>query len=115
MKNVVKIVLCCVMGVYLLFGLWRVFDDALSVPKTPASETNATVASSETQPQTESGYIVKAVSGKIAVEDISSGKIVRITDTRVSILPEKDRAQLKEGIVVKSKSELRSVLEDYCS
>lgn len=115
MRKVVRIVLCCIMGIYLLFGGAKLVSDALSAPEKPAEAISATSGIVETRPTIDSGYIVKEVSGKIAVEDVSTGKIVRTTDTRVSILPEEDRAQLKKGISVKTKSELRSVLEDFCS
>ena len=59
--------------------------------------------------------MVRTIGGKIAVEDLSTGEIIRSTDTRVDILPRKDRDQLERGIVVKTKTELRSVLEDLCS
>ena len=115
MKNVVKIILYCVMGVYAVLGVAKVTGDAFSLPETPAEMIMSAERTSETQAETEAGFIVKSVGGKVAVEDISTGKIVRATDTRVSLLPEKDRAQLRDGIVIKSKSELRSVLEDLCS
>lgn len=115
MRKVVRIILCCIMGVYLLFGGAKLVSDALSSDEKPVKAISATSGIVETQPRIDSGYIVKEVSGKIAVEDISTGKIIRTTDTRVSVLPEEDRAQLKDGISVKTKSELRSVLEDFCS
>lgn len=115
MKSVVKIVLYCVMGVYLLTGAAMLVGDAVSSSVAPSVMINADVEPSETQPTVEPGYVVKSVGGKIAVEDISTGKIVRTTDTRVADLPEKDRVRLDRGISVKSKSELRSVLEDLCS
>ena len=115
MKNTVRIVLGCVMVFCLLFGLSKVFWDSASAREMPPEAIDAAVFETETESRTESGFVVKSVSGRIAVEDISTGKIVRTTDTRVASLPEKDRAQLESGIIVRSKSELRSVLEDLCS
>lgn len=115
MKSVVKTVLYCVMGVYLLTGAAMLAFDAVSASVAPSVMINAAVEPSETQPASESGYVVKSAGGKVAVEDVSTGKIVRTTDTRVASLPKKDRSELERGIVVKNKSELRSVLEDLCS
>ena len=117
MKNAVKIVLYCVMGVYAVLGAARLTGDVFALPETPMQIINNAVNSSktETQAETEEGFVVKTAGGKIVVEDVSTGKIVRATDTRVSSLPEKDRNQLKKGIKVKTNSELRGVLEDFCS
>jgi hypothetical protein len=60
-------------------------------------------------------YVVKIVDKKIAVEDIESGKIIRITETLASTLPDGDRKLLKKGIKVKNDKQLRSLLEDFCS
>lgn len=115
MKKIVRTVLCCIMGVYLMLGTAKLSSDALRDSEATAQQMSATADFSEPQTRTAEGYVVKAVSGRIAVEDISSGKIIKTTDTRVALLPDNDRAQLSRGIVVKNKSELRSVLEDLCS
>lgn len=60
-------------------------------------------------------YELKASEGRIAVFDNKSGKIIRKTDTLVSILPEGDREMLKNGIKVRSEKELKRLLEDFCS
>lgn len=115
MKKVVKIVLYCVIGVYLTVGATKLVSEAFSVPYTHFEAISDTVKTIETMTDDESGYKVKTVGGKIAVEDMKTGEIIQSTDTRVDILPQKDRDELKQGIVVKTKSELRSVLEDLCS
>ena len=115
MKKVVKIVLYCVIGVYLALGATRLVSDAFSLPATPVEVISRAAEKIETAVKEKSGYKVKTVGGKIAVEDLKTGEIIKSTDTRVDILPPKDRDQLKDGIVVKTKSELRSVLEDLCS
>lgn len=115
MKKVVKIVLYCVIGVYVAIGATRLVSDAFSLPVTPVDVISEAAQKIETMTNDTSGYKVKTVGGKIAVEDIKTGEIIKSTDTRVDILPQKDRDQLKQGIIVKTKSELRSVLEDLCS
>lgn len=115
MKKVVKIVLYCVIGVYLTVGATKLVSEAFSVPYTHFEAISDTVKTIETMTDDESGYKVKTVGGKIAVEDMKTGEIIQSTDTRVDFLPQKDRDELKQGIVVKTKSELRSVLEDLCS
>lgn len=115
MKKVVRIVLCCVMGVYLAIGATKLVSDAFSLPATNMEVVSRAAREIETMTSEQSGYKVKTVGGKIAVEDLKTGEIINSTDTRVDILPQKDRNELKQGIVVKTKSELRSVLEDLCS
>lgn len=115
MKNIVRIVLLCVMGVYVMTGIAAVLNAAFPTAPAVVIPMSATAAEKESTAPSESGYIVKTVSGKIAVEDVSSEKIIRITDTRAAILPEKDREKLEEGILVSDESELRSILEDLCS
>ena len=115
MKKVVKIVLYCVIGVYLAVGATKLVTDTFALPYTTVGVLGEAAENIKSKVTEERGYKVKTVGGKIAVEDLKTGKIIRSTDTRVDILPEKDREQLKEGIVVKTKSELRSVLEDLCS
>lgn len=60
-------------------------------------------------------YIVKTVNGKIAVEDIKSGKIIKKTDTLASVLPKGDQKMLRKGIKVNNNEQLRLLLEDFCS
>ena len=85
-----------------MLGAAKLTSDALSLPETPMDIISSVTKTNETKAHTEEGFVVKTVSGKIAVEDISTGKIVRTTDTRVSSLPEKDRNQLERGITVKT-------------
>lgn len=115
MKKTVRIILVCVMGAYSLLGIIMVMGSVDSSIKNPAQIISATAATEENTTPSESGYVVKTVSGRIAVEDASTGKIIKTTDTRVAILPEKDRYELQRGIAVNNKAELRSVLEDLCS
>lgn len=115
MKKTVKIILACVMGAYALLGLIMVVSSVYPRINNPALTISATAATEEKTIPSESGYVVKTVSGRIAVEDASTGEIIKTTDTRVAILPEKDRDELERGITVSDKSELRSVLEDLCS
>ena len=60
-------------------------------------------------------YLMKVSNGNIVVLDNSSGKIITKTDTQISVLPKGDQDMLKKGIKVKSKNELRRLLEDFCS
>lgn len=60
-------------------------------------------------------YIIKEYNGKIAVYNENMDKPVKTTDSSVDALPEVDKALLKKGIRVEDKTELRKLLEDYCS
>lgn len=60
-------------------------------------------------------YIVKEYNGKIAVYNENMDKPIKTTDSSVDSLPEIDRALIQKGIKVEDKTELRKLLEDYCS
>lgn len=60
-------------------------------------------------------YVVKTLNGKVAVEDIKTGKIIKKTDTLVSVLPRGDQKMLRKGIKVDNDEQLRLLLEDFCS
>ena len=115
MKSIAKIILFCVMVIYVIFGASAVISAVAGTDNLQMTEVSDKADSSTDNMKEQTGFIVKSVSGKIAVEEIATGKIIKTTDTRVAILPEKDQKQLEKGITVKNKSELRSVLEDYCS
>ncbi len=77
-------------------------------------------AENVTQPATEQTtkyrtYVVREYDGVVAVFYSDSSKPIKVTQRYVKALPEKDRANLKEGIQVNDKEELRKLLEDLCS
>lgn len=115
MKKLVKITLLCIMGIYLMFGFAAIVNASFSYTQNQTVSISATAPDESESTTADLGYIVKTVRGRVAVEDVDTGKIIKITDTRTAILPEKDRNALEKGITVSDKSELRSVLEDLCS
>ena len=77
-------------------------------------------AENVTQPATEQTtkyrtYVVREYDGVVAVFYSDSSKPIKVTQRYGKALPEKDRANLKEGIQVNDKEELRKLLEDLCS
>ena len=77
-------------------------------------------AENVTQPATEQTtkyrtYVVREYDGVVAVFYSDSSKPIKVTQRYVKALPGKDRANLKEGIQVNDKEELRKLLEDLCS
>lgn len=110
-----KLIIITGIAVYSLFAVAMV---AKSVNTTkPAASVLTETISFETAMETENPYpyLLKSSDGRIAVFDNKSGKIIKKTDTLVSILPEGDREMLEIGIKVKSKKELTRLLEDFCS
>ena len=59
-------------------------------------------------------YILTVSDGVIVVKN-KENRIVKKTDTIVSVLPKQDRENLEKGIKVKSEKELSRLLEDFCS
>ena len=57
-------------------------------------------------------YLVKEYRGQIGIFS-TDGTLLEVLDTYVKTLPEADRALLGEGISVKTKAELNSLIEDY--
>ena len=81
---------------------------------------DSAAAENVTQPATEQTtkyrtYVVREYDGVVAVFYSDSSKPIKVTQRYVKALPEKDRANLKEGIQVNDKEELRKLLEDLCS
>ena len=58
--------------------------------------------------------ILKEYEGKIGIFN-EAGSLVDMIDVYVKTLPETDRRLLKEGIILFSEDELRSLIEDYSS
>ncbi len=57
-------------------------------------------------------YLVREYRGQIGVFS-ADGTLLEILDTYVKTLPEADRVLLGEGISIKTKEELNSLIEDY--
>ena len=58
------------------------------------------------------GYLVKEYQGQIGIFSLD-GTLLETIETYVKTLPEADRALLGEGISVKTREELNSLIEDY--
>ena len=61
------------------------------------------------------GYVVKDSCGKIAVFRSGESAPLTVTRTRTESLPKSDAKRVKEGIEVTDETELKRVLEDFCS
>ena len=75
----------------------------------------STSASPESTEKTDSGYIIRAENGKIAVYRKNASEPLYTTDALVASLPRSDIDRLSSGIEVENERELRLVLQDYCS
>lgn len=58
------------------------------------------------------GWMVREHNGKIGIFTLD-GTLIKELDTYIKTLPEADRRLLGEGICVRSKAELNSLIEDY--
>lgn len=108
-----KLILFTGIAIYTLFALTVFIDRNAEVrfyPPETAPHFEAASASSSPPAL----YIVTEKSGRIAVKNTENGKTI-LTDTPVSTLTESDRRLLRNGIELRTKNELRRVLEDYCS
>ena len=88
-------------------------------PITETEEVYVYLPQEEREPETAappedetSGYLVKEYQGQIGIFS-SDGTLLEILDTYVKTLPEADRTLLGEGIWVKTREELNSLIEDY--
>lgn len=71
----------------------------------------------EKQAQTQQieGYVIGVYDEKIAVFAQGDAVPIETFDVYITTLPESDQKSLKKGIKVKSKTELRRLIEDYTS
>jgi hypothetical protein len=102
--------------IYTLFAVSLIFAGQPEQQK--ASVTHQLPTSLYTRPtvtEAKELYVVKDKDGLIAVSEMSTGKIISTTETRVALLPESDRKRLKNGIVVEGKRAFIGLLEDICS
>lgn len=58
------------------------------------------------------GWIVKEYDGRIGIFD-REGVLLFVLDTYIKTLPEADKRLLGEGIVIETKGQLLSLIEDY--
>ena len=107
-----KTIILSAMVLYIFSAVASVFMSATETGQ--QTESVPTTAAETATNARRTGFTVKSVAGKIAVED-SDGRIVKTTSTRVAILPEKDREQLENGIKAETPRELKRILEDLCS
>ena len=61
----------------------------------------------------DNGWTIGENEGRVAV--FRGGELYMRTDTELASLPKADRTRLENGIEVDSYSELKRLLEDYCS
>ena len=110
-----KLILITGVIVYSLFAVAMIIDS--SAGKSSFDTVMYETYSTESAPKSEPSklYVVKVSDGKVAVADGATGKIIKKTDTTVSILPKGDQKMLKKGIAVSDEKQLRLLLEDYCS
>ncbi len=67
----------------------------------------------ETDPLTPTeGWIVKEYAERVAIFT-ADGTLLRMLDTYTKTLPEADRRLLREGIPIRTESELYAIMEDY--
>ena len=78
----------------------------------PQEETSPETDNEPTSETVSEEYLIKEYRGQIGIFS-AEGKLLEIIDTYVKTLPEADRALLGEGISVKTKAELNSLIEDY--
>ncbi len=78
----------------------------------PAQEGTAPTAAVTEAAQ---GYVIGDSDGNIAVFVPGEAAPVMVTQTRTDALPRPDSRRVREGIAVADSSELRRLLEDFCS
>ncbi len=64
---------------------------------------------------TQDYYTIKEYNGKVAVFKNNEVNPTTVFESYTSLLPEKDRQRLQNGIRVESKEELQKVIEDFTS
>lgn len=82
----------------------------------PVSLSTTVPIEPETPPK--SGYLVKITDGKVCVftvDDKGNTKYSQTLEVYLGRLPESDQKKLKEGIYIKTRTELAELMEDYSS
>ncbi len=100
-----------VMGVFLTFCLFFVLFYINQPEK--VKENTTSPAPLDTKPNLV--YVVKEYSGNIAIFEENSEFPFKVTDIRLSELPDGDKKLLSKGIIASNSQELNCILEDYCS
>lgn len=101
-KNHIKKFVLPLLCVILLIFTVVIFSNIFS--KSNAVETNV-----------DSTYKIGVYNEKIAIFSQGDKIPMEVFDVYISTLPKKDQNDLKKGIVVKSKIELKRLIEDYTS
>jgi hypothetical protein len=107
-------------GIFLIiwitaFSVFFAVKDETPPPEEPPKTTDV---SKTVQNATLSHYIARAENGKVAVYEVYSNgfeQAVSVPDISLAHLPEQDRENFAEGIVLNSKRELASLIEDFSS
>ena len=113
------VVMLCLLffSVFILLGALRETDDQptlqTEVVYVYLLEETETPTQEQTAPS-QTVWFVKEYNGKIGIfkED---GTLTEVLDTYVKTLPAADQSLLREGITVRSREALRSLIEDYTS
>ena len=109
MKNAVKSAVIAITGVVLI---------ACVLISTLASDAGRRVvhaAAQQTVSDESRRFVMGERRGRIAVWREGEEEPFMMTDTLIYSLPKADRSKLTRGIVITGESELRKLLEDYCS
>lgn len=109
-----RLILITGVVVYILFAVSSFIAIAQENQDTVTKST-VFVETSEASNPIYNMYTLTESKGVIVVRDNRSGKIIKKTDTLVSLLPQGDQKKLKKGIKAKNERELNRLLEDFCS
>ena len=112
MNNHTTRILCVLGSSALLMGTAAVRQ--LSSAPSPVLIAAAETAAAEPLPASPAPtYLVREADGWVAVFSGDGSELLRMTDSRVSALPQGDRQRLRDGIPVSDDQSLAMLLEDY--
>lgn len=97
------LIACISLAVFLNTNLDKNIGSAVDMPP-PVEEHNSNLV-----------YVVKEYNGNIAIFEENNDTPFKITDIRLSDLPDGDKKLLGKGISASNFQELNCILEDYCS
>ncbi|MBR2476525.1 MAG: hypothetical protein IKB50_00135 [Clostridia bacterium] len=107
-------------GIFLIVWItaFSVFFAVREEPAPVQEPTKTEDVSKPVQSATLSHYIARAENGKVAVYEVYSNgfeQAVPVPEINLARLPEQDRKSFNEGVVLNSKRELASLIEDFSS
>lgn len=98
--------------------VFSVFFTMKNEPETPQEPLKTENVSQPVQSATLSHYIARAEGNTVAIYEVYSNgyeKVISVPEINLSRLPEQDRKSFAEGVVLNSKRELASLIEDFTS